>query len=1133
MKPIQLSVAGLHSFREKQTIDFDSLCDGGIFGIFGPTGSGKSSILDAMTLALYGKVERAMNNTHGILNHAEEKLTVSFTFELENASAKKRYIVERTFKRTDEIKVKTSICRLIEVSTEHVVLADKAVEVNEKVYGLLGLTIDDFTRAVVLPQGKFAEFLSLKGAERRQMLQRLFHLEQYGDKMLKKLKKRLTLAKAKHNELEAEKTGLGDASKEAVKAAESDVEQAENLLEKRTKELEQVTKEFEEKQEVWKLQQEQENIEKDKRVLLLNEADIKRLRVELKRAEEAEFLRPYAEALQRSQSDYRDAKQQLHDNEATFHHIKKQYDETTKAYEAIRKEKSEEEPKLVAKREKLVQLEKVEQELLQDKKQLAQLTENNNKLKERHQASEELLVKATQLVEKALSKQQDLKEEQKKMVVTTKEREQISSASDLKQQVVQINQQLDEVSEVVRNKQNVLEVEKNQQKVLQKQLTDVQVKLREEYESLTQLFFVISERENEYNHFLQMCKKRVEDELTKQEEVKAKELAFELVNQLQEGAPCPVCGSTHHPDIAQKHDQNRPESDEITKQLKQELETLQSIQYEPQSLKVKAEALSQQLVSEFSFLHEFVSKEQSERNGLLSGVKDPTIRQGFDVFHTEFKALNQDFLQAKTTTERLVKQLRQLRQETQRKEDFISSTAGEEKEWEEKQRKIETKLVEVKQTYSELFPHLPFAQLEQLQQEMRQKDESFELLNERIQKSVMFIEEQQEMVKTQEKLAQKLIEEQIEIDTTISNRKAMVNEKQEKLKQAGLKNPFHQEIQETEATLRRLVDTEKELYDLWQQTSMKLQKKQSDLAAAEKTFERATGTLSEANQKWNMVKEDTSFQSVEETLASILSSTGKQELKNKIEEYEDKLKQLTTDLQRVTEKLAGRKVTLEEWSSMQQIRLEMQKMVNEAVEAKGAAARVVEELLSKHIRFSEIEVEQKELSTLLQHLEKLQSVFKGNSFVEYVAQEQLQQVSRDASERLSILTRGRYAIEVDSQGGFTMRDDANGGVRRPVSTLSGGETFLTSLALALSLSTQIQLRGEYPLQFFFLDEGFGTLDIELLDTVITALEKLQAQNLSVGVISHVQELRARLPRKLIVNPAEPSGKGTTVHLESL
>ena len=126
-----------------------------------------------------------------------------------------------------------------------------------------------------------------------------------------------------------------------------------------------------------------------------------------------------------------------------------------------------------------------------------------------------------------------------------------------------------------------------------------------------------------------------------------------------------------------------------------------------------------------------------------------------------------------------------------------------------------------------------------------------------------------------------------------------------------------------------------------------------------------------------------------------------------------------------------------------------------------------------------------------------------------MAEEQLVQVCRAASERLGFLTKRRYALEVDSGGGFVIRDDAGGGVRRPVSTLSGGETFLASLALALALSSQIQLRGKYPLQFFFLDEGFGTLDPELLDTVITALEKLHHETLAVGVISHVPELRAQ------------------------
>ena len=108
MKPLFLSVKGLHSFREEQTVDFSQLCAGGVFGIFGPTGSGKSTLLDAITLALYGKVERAVNNTHGIINHAEDEVVVSFTFELAKGSHSKRYRVERSFKRSGDVTVRTA-----------------------------------------------------------------------------------------------------------------------------------------------------------------------------------------------------------------------------------------------------------------------------------------------------------------------------------------------------------------------------------------------------------------------------------------------------------------------------------------------------------------------------------------------------------------------------------------------------------------------------------------------------------------------------------------------------------------------------------------------------------------------------------------------------------------------------------------------------------------------------------------------------------------------------------------------------------------------------------------------------------------------------------------------------------------
>jgi len=233
----------------------------------------------------------------------------------------------------------------------------------------------------------------------------------------------------------------------------------------------------------------------------------------------------------------------------------------------------------------------------------------------------------------------------------------------------------------------------------------------------------------------------------------------------------------------------------------------------------------------------------------------------------------------------------------------------------------------------------------------------------------------------------------------------------------------------------------------------------------------------------------------------------------------------------VEERLKGRSLRPEEWLSWPLRLKDVENAHTEAIERRGANQQGLEKLKEEHEEWVRLEHERKALSHRQGLFKSLQSVLKGNAFIEFIAQEQLTNVSLDASERLKQLTNQRYALEVDAEGGFIMRDDANGGVRRPVSSLSGGETFLTALALALALSTQIQLRGELPLEFFFLDEGFGTLDAHFLETVMTILEKLHLQNLTIGIISHVPELKNRLARRLVVTPSEAGGAGSQVRLE--
>ena len=149
--------------------------------------------------------------------------------------------------------------------------------------------------------------------------------------------------------------------------------------------------------------------------------------------------------------------------------------------------------------------------------------------------------------------------------------------------------------------------------------------------------------------------------------------------------------------------------------------------------------------------------------------------------------------------------------------------------------------------------------------------------------------------------------------------------------------------------------------------------------------------------------------------------------------------------------------------------------------------------------------------------ERLRKLLEGNKFMEFIAEEYLETVAENASARLLSLTDGRYFLRYE--GGFFVGDNFDGGEKRNVNTLSGGETFLVSLSLALALSAEICARSLRPIEFFFLDEGFGTLDEHLVDVVMDSLERLKNEHFSIGIISHVEELKHRIERKLLVKKA--------------
>ena len=130
----------------------------------------------------------------------------------------------------------------------------------------------------------------------------------------------------------------------------------------------------------------------------------------------------------------------------------------------------------------------------------------------------------------------------------------------------------------------------------------------------------------------------------------------------------------------------------------------------------------------------------------------------------------------------------------------------------------------------------------------------------------------------------------------------------------------------------------------------------------------------------------------------------------------------------------------------------------------------------------------------------------------------LEELCDGATDRLLALSGGRYSLVMDDRE-FLVRDHHHADEVRSVRTLSGGETFLASLALALALAeatAELAPAGAPTIESIFLDEGFGTLDPETLDTVAAAIEELGASGRMVAVVTHIRELADRMPVRLEV-----------------
>ena len=223
MIPVKLTIQGLYSYQEKQTIDFTKLTEASLFGIFGSVGSGKSTILEAITFALYGKTDRLNlsgdNRNYNMMNLKSNDLLIEFVFETGKAQTAYQAVVKgrRNGKKFEEVKTLERLAyrkeneNWIPIETE---MLEKAI----------GLSYDNFKQTIIIPQGQFQEFLQLGSTDRTRMMKELFNLERF------ELYYKVTSLESKNNaqkqNLEGQLQQLGAIDPEQLKLYEEQLEQA-------------------------------------------------------------------------------------------------------------------------------------------------------------------------------------------------------------------------------------------------------------------------------------------------------------------------------------------------------------------------------------------------------------------------------------------------------------------------------------------------------------------------------------------------------------------------------------------------------------------------------------------------------------------------------------------------------------------------------------------------------------------------------------------------------------------------------------------------------------------------------------------------------------------------------------------
>ncbi|MDR2062287.1 MAG: AAA family ATPase [Acinetobacter sp.] len=1186
MKILSIRLKNLASLAGEHFIDFecDPLANAGLIAVVGKTGAGKSTILDAMCLALFNKIPRLKESDGKLLDvDGSELLTNSPLTVLRRgtghgfaelcfvAQDQKHYQARWEIKRARENasgKLQ-SVQRSLKCLTDGVVVADKTKAVESHIQQITQLSFEQFTRAVLLAQSEVTAFLKARDTERGELLEYLTNssiFAKIGQLAFEKTREITNQRKQLENVLGHIEI-RSDEEVSELQAQFQQLQQQVQQLENERNQLKQQQQWFEQQQKLKSeviFKQQQHETQLNAHTALATDRQL------LEQLDIFSEIRPVAFQQQQIQKTLQQLEPQLQQKQQDFSRLTTEFEQEKVRYtqaetalqqfqnfELQHQDELNQVRKYVQERDyiaedykktksRLAHVETQQQPLLQQQQQLEQHIQNLStqqatcleqlqhsahfsvldKGLHAHVQQLEQFIQHYQKVENILGniQQAQAKLEQDKnliaqLITQFGSPQQIESKLEQKQaQKEQLLTQLNQLDVIQQKLQHHFQL-KNEASALKQTLGALQhqsQQLEQNTQKAETEFQAAKTEREKLQHILQ------------QQRLLHAENVEHLRAELKQGEACLVCGSTEHP---YRDDESQVSKALFALQQQQEQQALQQEQQcfqQWQHIQQQFTQLQSEHKQQQNALQQAQTKLNTQQQELQHYLAQTQIQLDLNVAQPELEVYLQGLsTQSTQTKQQLEQELQQLSQASKQQlhlNQAVQNTAYQLENVQQLQQQIQHIVDCLEINEKTLWLEQPLRQSQQVVQHLKQRLQQLDHadgLSKQQQHSTqqlnLFISNLNALNTQHAELTEQLqdIAKKGQQNSEAANQLILAMAGSTELKANEWLHQHDQQRQQVQHQYQQL----KQNFELARQNFEQHKNELEQLKAQHQHNQHALTQCKNEISAW--LTQHTQFEELQLSQLLAISSTQEQQIRLTLQNAERVLSEaayaLKTSQQQLNEHQQQQpEIQQEQLSELIQLNQDKLQQQLEQRDQYKVQLELHQQNLAKQKQFAEQIQQIQQQEHRWNKISSLIGDSKGKDFRDLAQQYNLDILLEYANQQLAMLSQ-RYTLKrLENSLSLAIIDHDMDGEIRSVASLSGGESFLTALAISLAIANMAS--GSMKIESLFIDEGFGTLDASSLHMVMNALDQLQSQGRKVILISHIQEMHERIPVQIQVQP---------------